>query len=78
MRFPHLRRSRTAVISALSAGVVIATTGMDWRRLALPGVEELDQQRKATFRSGIADGPVHVREKGRFARHIDGRFEEPG
>src|SRR5687768_8107713 len=24
MRFPHLRRSRTAVISALSAGVVIA------------------------------------------------------
>ncbi len=24
-----------------------------------------------------SNDPVHVREKGRFARHIDGRFEEP-
>jgi hypothetical protein len=23
------------------------------------------------------DGPVHSRDKGRFARHIDGSFEEP-
>ena len=57
----------------LTADVVLATTGMVWRRLELPGVDELLEPRRLLRRRAQRGGAVRRRPRGRDRRRQLGR-----